>query len=99
MKVNVETPGFDADVKLIQFIEKRLTKLEHFYDRITHVDVFLRVEKTKPANKLIEVLVNVPGDEFMCKKMAKSFEEGVDLCAESLERVVKKHKQKIRAKA
>ena len=32
MKINVQTPNFVADGKLIQFIEKKLSKLEQFYE-------------------------------------------------------------------
>lgn len=100
MKVIVESPGFDADVKLIVFIEKKLNKLEQFYDRIIQANVFLKLEpNNKPENKIVEVLISVPGDKFMVKKMAKSFEEGTDICAQSLERVLKKHKEKNRAHA
>jgi len=100
MKVIVESPRFDADVKLIDFIQKKLNKLEQFYDRIIQADVFLKLEpNNKPENKIVEVLVHVPGDKFIVKKMAKSFEEGTDVCAQSLERVLKKHKDKIRSHA
>lgn len=100
MKVIVETPQFDADVKLIDFIQKKLDKLEQFYDRIIQADVFLKLEpNSKPVNKIVEVLVHVPGDKFIVKKNAKSFEEGIDICAQSLERVLVKHKEKIRAHA
>ena len=44
MKVIVESPGFDADVKLIDFVQKKLNKLEQFYDRIIQADVFLKLE-------------------------------------------------------
>ncbi len=98
MKVIVESPGFDADVKLIDFVQKKLNKLEQFYDRIIQADVFLKLEpNNKPENKIVEVLVHVPGDKFIVKKMTKSFEEGVDICAQSLERVLKKRKDKIRS--
>ncbi len=100
MKVIVEAPRFDADVKLIDFIKKKLTKLEQFYDKIIQADVFLKLEpNNKPENKIVEVLVHVPGDKFIVKKMAKSFEEGIDVCAQSLERVLKKRKEKIRSHA
>ncbi|RMB56284.1 ribosome-associated translation inhibitor RaiA [Dokdonia sinensis] len=100
MKVTVEAPKFDADVKLTQFINARVGKLENFYDRITHADVFLKLEpNVRPANKIVEVLVSVPGDEFIVKKMAKSFEEATDNCVQSMERILLKHKEKIRVRA
>jgi len=98
MKVNVQTPNFAADVTLIDFIEKRLSKLEQFYDKIIFADVFLKVQKTsEKRNKTVEILLSVPGDDLMVKKDAKTFEEGVDECVQTLERQLKKRKQKQRA--
>lgn len=98
MKVNVQTPNFVADVKLLHFIERKLTKLEQFYDRIVFADVFLKVKKTsEKENKMVEILLSVPGDHLIIKKEAKSFEEGTDDCIKSLERQLKKRKQKQKA--
>ncbi len=100
MKVNVEAPQFDVDIKLINFIEKKLNKLEQYYDRIIHADVYLKLEPNKkPENKMVEILLSVPGDKLIVKKYAKSFEEGIDNCAHCLERVLLKRKEKIRAHA
>ena len=46
MKVNVETPNFVADVKLVNFIERKLAKLEQFYAKIISAEVFLKVQNT-----------------------------------------------------
>ncbi len=98
MKVNVETPNFVADVKLIDFIEKRLSKLELFYDKIIFADVFLKVQKTsEKENKTVEILLSIPGGDLIIKKEAKTFEEGTDDCVRSLERQLKKRKEKQRA--
>lgn len=98
MKVNVQTPNFVADVKLIQFIERRLSKLEQFYDKIIFADVFLKVQKTsEKENKIVEILLSVPGGDLMVKKETKTFEEGTDECVRSLERQLVKRKQKQRA--
>ncbi|HZH69885.1 MAG TPA: ribosome-associated translation inhibitor RaiA [Flavobacteriaceae bacterium] len=95
MKVNVQTPGFDADVKLLDFIEKKLEKLELFYDKIIFADVFLKLENTaSPENKIVEVLLSIPGDDLIVKKECKRFEVGVDDCVQVLERQLKKRKQK-----
>ena len=56
MKLNVQSVNFNADVKLIEFIQERLDKLEHFYSKIINADVYLKVQKTSaPENKIIEV--------------------------------------------
>jgi len=97
MKVNVQTPNFVADSKLIEFITNRLLKLELFHDQIIFADVFLKVQKTsEKKNKLVEILISVPGDEIIVKKETKTFEEGTDECVKALERQLKKRKEKQR---
>ncbi len=98
MKVNTQSVNFNADQKLINFIQKRLDKLDLFYDRVIKSDVFLKVENTsQKENKIFEVKVSVPGDSFVVKKQCKTFEEGADMAAASLERQLKKRKEKLRA--
>ena len=100
MKVNVQTPNFVPDDKLIGFIEKKLSKLEQFYDKIIYADVFLKVQKTsEKQNKITEILLSVPGGDLMVKKDARTFEAGADECIQSLERQLKKRKEKQRANA
>ena len=98
MKVNVNAVNFTADRKLVDFIQERVDKLEKFYGKIVSADVFLKVEKTsEKENKIVEVKIHVPGDDFMVKKQCKTFEEAVELSAESLERILVKRKEKINA--
>ena len=98
MKVNTQSVNFNADIKLINFIQKRMDKLELFYDKVIKSDVFLKVENTSDKeNKIIEAKISVPGDSFIVKKQCKSFEEGIDAAAASLERQLKKRKEKLRS--
>ncbi len=98
MKVNTQSVNFNADKKLINFIQNRLEKLDKYYDKVIDADVYLKLDNTNgKENKIFEVRLNVPGDKFVVKKQSKSFEEGTDLAIGSLERQLKKRKQKIRA--
>ena len=98
MKVNLQAVNFNVDRKLVDFVQEKLDKLEKYYDKIISSDVFLRLENTSDKeNKTVEIKINVPGDDFVVKKTAKSFEEGVDLAVDSLERVIVKQKEKLRA--
>lgn len=97
MKVNVNAVNFSVDRKLVVFIQERLTKLEKYYDKVVSADVFLKVEKTsEKENKVVEVKIHVPGDEFMVKKQYRTFEEALEVSAESLERLLVKRKEKVR---
>lgn len=98
MKVNVHAVNFNVDKKLVDFTDERVNKLEKFYDKIISADVFMKVEQmSEKENKVVETKVIVPGDEFIVKKTCKTFEEGVDLSVESLERLLLKRKEKLRA--
>ena len=98
MKVNTQSVNFNADQKLIDFIQKRMDKLDMFYDKVIDSDVYLKVENTSDKeNKIFEARVNVPGDSFVVKKQCKTFEEGTDMAVSSLERQLKKRKEKLRA--
>lgn len=97
MKVNMQAVNFNVDKKLIDFIQEKMDKLEKYYDKIVSSEVFLKVENTSnKENKTVEIKMNVPGDDFVVKKTTKSFEEGVDLSVDSLERVLLKRKEKLR---
>ncbi|MBD3584004.1 ribosome hibernation-promoting factor, HPF/YfiA family [Flavobacterium selenitireducens] len=98
MKVNVHAVNFNVDGKLVDFIQERMDKLEKYYDRVVSSDVFLKVDNvSEKENKIVELKIHVPGDDFIVKKQCKSFEEAVDSCAESAERLLMKRKEKIRA--
>src|SRR6478672_3755070 len=98
MKVNVHAVNFTVDKKVVDFIQTRMDKLEKYYDKIVSSDVFLKVEKTsEKENKIVEVKIHVPGDDFLVKKQCKTFEEAVENSAESLERLLVKRKEKVRA--
>ncbi len=96
MKVNLQSVNFNVDQKLVNFVQEKLDKLENHFDKIIYADVFLKVSNTSAKeNKITEVLLSVPGDEFIIKKTNKSFEEGVDECVSSLERQLRKRKEKL----
>ncbi|MDH5608118.1 MAG: ribosome-associated translation inhibitor RaiA [Cyclobacteriaceae bacterium] len=95
MKVQMHSIRFDADRKLIDFIQKKLDKLETFYDRIIDAEVFLRIENDDSReNKVIEVKMNIPGEQLFAKTNAKSFEAAADDATEALRRQLKKFKEK-----
>jgi len=97
MNVNTQSVNFDADVKLINFIQTRTDKVELFYDRVISSDVYLKVENTSAKeNKVVEVKVNIPRDKFVVKKQCKSFEEAIDSACSSVERKLVKKKEKMR---
>ncbi len=97
MRVQTQSIHFDADVKLIDFIEQRLSKLEKFYDQIIIADVKLRLENNgQVRDKVAEIILEVPGSTLVAKDSDKSFEVAIDSTIEALRRQLKKHKERTR---
>ena len=98
MIVNTQAVNFNADQELLNFIQDRMNKLDNYYDKVIKSDVYLKVQKTSDKeNKIFEARVEVPGDSFVVKKECKTFEEGADVAVASLQRQLKKRKEKLRA--
>jgi putative sigma-54 modulation protein len=95
MKLQVHSIHFDADVKLIRFIQKKLDKLETFYDRLLDGEVFLRINNEGVENKTVEVKLRVPGNQLFATEKARTFEEATDMAADALRIQLKKFKHKL----
>ena len=97
MKVNAQSVNFNANVELIGFVQDRLDKLELYCDKVISSDVYLKLENTSSKkNKIVEIKLRVPKENFVVKKQCKTFEEAVDVACSSLQRQLVKRKQKLR---
>ncbi|MBK7434444.1 MAG: ribosome-associated translation inhibitor RaiA [Chitinophagaceae bacterium] len=99
MNVNIQTVHFDADSKLVSYIEKKLTKLPQFHEKITKVDVYLKLDNVVHTikDKVAEIKVQVPRYEFFVKQSSKSFEESFDTALDALIIQIKRKKAKLAA--
>jgi putative sigma-54 modulation protein len=100
MNIKVNAVHFTADQKLIDFVSKKVAKMDTFYDGIINAEVSLKVEKPETANnKVSEVKISLPAAEnLFARKQADSFEEATDLAVEAIRRQLKRHKEKLRTK-
>ena len=95
MRLQIHSIRFDADVKLLNFIQKRADKLDTFYERIIDGEVFLRLDKdNQMENKLVEIRLNIPGTQLFAKERAKSFEAASDNAISALKKQLTKYKEK-----
>lgn len=100
MKITVQSIRFNADKKLLDFIQKKVDKLDTFYDHIISGEVYLKLENVEDeANKITEIKLMLPGNQIFAKEQCKTFEEATDLAVESLRKQIEKHKQKKTAAA
>ena len=97
MNVNIQTLHFEADSKLVELIEKKVSKLSQFHERITKVDVFLKLDNVahKIKDKVAEIKVHVPKHDLFVKHSSKSFEESFEIALDSVINQIKRKKEKM----
>ncbi|MFN4235415.1 MAG: ribosome hibernation-promoting factor, HPF/YfiA family [Bacteroidia bacterium] len=97
MDIKIQSIHFDADKKLIAFIEEKVKKLAKYHDGIIGAEVFLRLEKnSEKENKITEIKLLVPGSDVFAKRQCTTFEEATDLSVEAIATQLKKQKEKAR---
>ena len=97
MEIKINAVGFSASSQLEDFIQKKISKLDKYHVGIIGSEVTLKLEKDDNLeNKVVEVLLNVKGQEVFAKKNAKKFEEAVDELYDVVKRQLVKIKEKER---
>lgn len=96
MKLQVQSIHFDADIKLINFIQRKVDKLQTFYDRMVDGEVFLRLNNEGVENKTVEIKLNMPGTQLFAVEKARSFEAATDMATEALRNQLKKFKTRVK---
>jgi putative sigma-54 modulation protein len=99
MNVSIQTVHFTADSKLMEYVQKKIEKLSQFHDRITKVDVYLKLDNVvhNIKDKVAEIQVHVPRHEFFVKQSSKSFEESFDTALDAVITQIKRKKEKLAA--
>jgi putative sigma-54 modulation protein len=96
MQIKIQSIHFDADKSLLEFIQKKIDKLGHYYDGIMGGEVFLRLDKADDTqNKIAEIKIQTRTGDLFAKRQCKSFEEAVIESTEALSEQVKRHKEKL----
>lgn len=93
MEISVQSLKFNADQKLLDYVQKKVDKLERFDETIENVDVFLSLLE-KPDNKNVKIQVRVPGTLLVIERNAKTFEEAVTDAADAMKEKIIRAKEK-----
>ena len=95
MKLRIQSINFDATTTLESYINKKISKLDKFFDEIINIEVYLKVVKPETAtNKEAEIKISIPNVDFFASKTCDSFEEAIDLTVDALEKQIRKHNEK-----
>jgi putative sigma-54 modulation protein len=96
MNVSIQTVHFVADSKLVDYVKRKIEKLSQYHDRITKVDVYLKLDNVvhNIKDKVAEISVHVPRHDFFVKQSSKSFEESFDTAMDAVVNQIKRKKEK-----
>jgi putative sigma-54 modulation protein len=99
MNVNIQSVHFNADEKLLDYVTRKIEKLNTFHDQILKVDLFLKLDNVVHVikDKVVEIKVHVPRHDFFVKTSSKSFEESFDNAMDSIISQIKRKKDKLAA--
>lgn len=94
MKISVQAIGLTPHDPLESHVDKKVSKLSTFYDKIQECKVILKVENSSDkSNKTTELILVVPGDDIVVKKTSASFEESLDQCVDAAKKLLIKKKE------
>lgn len=97
MEIRTTSIHFDADQKLLTFIDKKISKLNQFFDRIIDVHVYLKLENSgRVKEKIVELKLNVPGDTLIASEKSNTFESATDQVVDTMKRQIVRYKERLR---
>ncbi len=97
MNVKIQSIRFKADQKLLDYMEKKYSKLGKYFDNIVDLDIRLSLEKTgQVQDKIVELALKVPGETLLSKSSEKTFEKAFDDTWDHMKRQITKYKDKKR---
>jgi putative sigma-54 modulation protein len=100
MILRMQPVHFDADQNLLDYVQKKVDKLETFHDRIIDGVVIMRLEKSHLnkkevfGNKTVELRINIPRQQLFVKDSSNTFESAIDQALERMSRQLKREKEK-----
>jgi putative sigma-54 modulation protein len=99
MNVQIQTVRFDADSKLLDHVNEKVSKMKTFHDRIIGIEVYLKLDNLSQQikDKVAEIKVYVPKHSYFVKHSSKTFEESFDRAFDSMVNQLKRQKEKMMA--
>jgi ribosomal subunit interface protein len=94
MEINVKSLKFNADQKLLDFVQKKVTRLSRFFEGMDTVEVTLSLSK-EPDNKNVKLQTRVLGQDLVITRNAKTFEDAVTVAVDAMKESIVRSKEKV----
>ncbi|MEX2489045.1 MAG: ribosome-associated translation inhibitor RaiA [Pseudomonadales bacterium] len=93
MQINISGHHIDVTPAIRSYVETKADRLQRHFDRITHIDVILTVEKQRQK---AESTVRITGGEVFADAESDDLYAAIDMLVDKLDRQLIKQKEKIK---
>jgi putative sigma-54 modulation protein len=91
MEFNFTFKGLDPSEAIKQYAEKKISKFEKYFEGPVNVQIVFKREKFR---EIVEIVLKGDGEVLVVKEETSDIYEAIDLAYETLEKQVKKLKEK-----
>ena len=92
MEIKLKALKFDADEKLVAFVEKKVARVEKFFDSAAQ-QAEVSLEDLKEGKKA-KLQIHIPGDEMIIERTADTFENAITECVDAMKEKLTRAKEK-----
>lgn len=93
MEIRVKSLKFDADQKLLDYVEKKVSKLSRFSDHLEDVEVTLSLLQ-EPVNKNVKLQTRAYGQDLVIERSAEKFEDALTTAVDLMKEKIIRSKEK-----
>ena len=97
MKYNIRGQRMEVTDALREYVEKKLSRLDKYFETPPQSDVNVTLSVTK-GHQAIEVMIPLPGAMLRAEEKRDDMYASIDFVVDKLERQIRKHKTKINRK-
>lgn len=91
MRIDIQTRHLEISQVLSDQLKAKIIKLEHFYENIVDVILYLEEESDR---KCLEIKVNVKDSTLFVKEEGESFQSALDVALDVMKKQLIKYKEK-----
>ena len=100
MKTVIQSIHFNADTKLVGFINEKMNHFDQLMQGLeTKAEIILKMENVgQIKDKIVEIILHVRGKQIVVKSIHKTFEQAVIEAVKTLKGQFIKYKDKLQRK-
>ena len=97
METRIQSVHFDASAQLLEYVEKKVAKIEKLCDGATSLEVTMKLIKPETAmNKEVALNLSSSFGEMFAAKVSDTFEDALLAAIDAIKAQIEKKREKIK---